>query len=340
MGAVSVDLKGLYSALDGTFSSKGNISSSVGNINLDVEGVYDKSGRLAGTFDVDTEGFDIGNLLANNSLGEVALTANGKLSLSNGDLNGQIESHIGYFDYKGHRFTNIDLKSEKNKENILAELSVDDALANLELGGNAVLSGASSTYNISGDVAYFYPAVFGILPKYDGYAFGGKLVVDISGNDIDNITGHAGFENLFFTNNEGKGLTLNTFDLSADNYSIVEKTSDGEDVNKNERRIDFATDFLTASIKGEYKFRDLVAGIQDLLSQNVSSFISKPKRGYNANTEAEIRVTLYADEKLPEFLKLPVKPLKDIEFLSNINLNEGYIDCKMEAPYCLQGTNK
>ncbi|MDE6682666.1 MAG: hypothetical protein K2J87_04500, partial [Muribaculaceae bacterium] len=338
IGSLTLDMKGLYSFADGAIMADGNIDTSIGGVSFDLNGKCRDKSMIAGKFSVSTDSFNVGSLLDNSKLGEVSLSGEGDIDIRNKEINGRTKLLVNYIDYNGNRFTDINIEGGKEGENLNGEVNIDDRYVNLSLAGVATLAGERSRIDIHGDISSIYPGVFGILPKYDGYNASCRIDGELYGNNIDNVIGTLNVDDFSFTNGSEKGIRLGAIRLSSRNGN-----DDPEVIGKQhsaERIIDLSTDFMTATVEGAFKVKDLVPGIKNLLCNNVTTLIGGNESAGSKHGYADLNINIFAQDRLPDFLHLPVRPLKDISIKGRVDLDEGKIECEASAPYLLQGTNK
>lgn len=336
IGDVEMNLKGEYSKGGGKIITTGDVKTSLGALSFDIDGITAGKKQFAGNFELNTESLDIGRLFDNSALGDIAFSTSGSVEYRDKVLDGSADLIVNYIDYNGYRFSDITIAGEKRGNLVKGDVNVNDPLADLTLSGEAMLADINSHLILSGEIDNIYPSIFGVLPKYNGYSGKANIDAELTGSNLDNVTGHINIGDLSFVNSGGDGINLNT--LSVVSGFVDNSLSD--DRKKTERKIDLATDFLTASIIGNFKVNELLPGIKSLLSDNVSSIINAPSYKGRYDSYADINVEIFAEDRLPDFLHLPVKPLKEILLRGRVDLQTGLLECELNAPYLLQGTNK
>ncbi|MDE7441408.1 MAG: translocation/assembly module TamB [Muribaculaceae bacterium] len=336
-GEVGVDLSGKYSFHDGGMAAMGEIHSSLGDLSLDVEGEIKGKNRIAGRFDVSSSGFNLGKLLNKDKFGETSFSINGNIAVKEKEINGGVYAEVDYFDFNNHRFTDISVEGEKSGEVINADLNIADALADLTINGTGRLAGTASQFNVDGNINSLYPNIFGLPSKFNGMQVKGNILADIQGNNIDNITGNVEIDNLLISRPSNKEIRLDHIGLTAWKREQLDTDTIG---NESPRGFRLDTGFMTAILDGDFKIGDLSSGVMGILADNVTSFVTVPRKSASKDAYANLKVKIYADKRFPEYLKLPVRPLTDIDLNGKIDLREGIVECQLTAPYLLQGTQK
>ena len=338
-GDFSAEIRGKYSNGNKEGKAEGRIKSGYGAIMFDVSGTIPDNNNLAVKFDLDVENLDLGAILSKNVLGETSFTASGDISKRGKDFNGTGEVLIDYIDFKGMHLTEISLRGEKKGNQASANVDIENQFINLNIDAEAYLAGENSTYKAEGNILSFTPSMFGIYTKYPDYQLTGSFSADIAGNTPDNMTGEVIINHPSFTGHAGEGYALNEIKLTAQRYQLPVEDEDLSSTITN-RRINLTTDFLSATVDGNYKIKELIAGVRTLLHDEVSSFVPAPKSHTGERGNADFKVRLQAGYNYAGRLKLPIAPLQDVDLSGSVDLEKGIISVNLDAPYILQGGKK
>lgn len=326
-GDISLDINGSYEGSLNELRAEGNIVTSIGELDFDAGGYVSKTG-YSGDFDVTSDSFNIGTLLDNPKLNAIALNVSGDVRGKGKNIEGKAEIDIPFVDFNNTRFNNITAHAEKQGNHIFAECNVDD---------NSVILGANSTISLDGpktattfeaDIRRLSPAMFGILGNYRDYMLSAYVNLNVTGNNINNITGDCFINSLSFINNEGTGLNVSDISLTA------ERTESGEN------KISLKSDFVDTDISGIFNIAMLANGFKKLLALSIPALIPFNDRMKSDNSTANFKATIKPDDNVAEFFKLPVKPLEKINIAGNFDFASGSAQCSVDAPYILQGTKK
>ena len=305
-----------------------DISTTLGNLLATVSGESSASGVLSGTFRVTTSDFDIATLVNSDELGNVGLEAEGELSLSGKEFDGKGNIAIDHIDIRNNRLSNITADIEKVRKDISGIITIDDPLVSLVADGEAYIDGASSCIKLDAGLRHFIPSAFGLMNKYQGYNFHGNISADISGNNLDNVSGTLCMSDLRMLDDEGHGLRLDSFDLSIDKH-------------EEERELILNTDFMSARANGNFKVKSLVATVDNILASSFPSYFGNRRKDDSADDSSlTYSITIQPIDRIIDFFHLPVRPLTDVRISGNINGKEESLSCVIDAPYILQGTNK
>ena len=336
---LNFNLKGSYESSSGALLTEGDIESTLGGLNFGVDGYLRGSNSISGIYHVESSDFNLGRLLDNKKLGEISLNTHGDIEIKGKDFDAALIAEVDYIDYNGRRISNIVIDGSKEGQHIIGDLAVEDPVAELTMNADVMLAGSDSHYTLNGTIEKFYPSVVGILPNYAGYAARCEISGDVTGNNLDNIFGDVEVNDFSFADGNGDGFRLGNLIVSAwNNNPTIER--ENEEAVKSERGINLSTDFLRATITGDFKIAELLPGIKGIIAENVTSLVSHPKGVAQASGYADVKIRLLGEEKIPSFIKLPVKPLADVDVNGKIDLTEGSLECELTAPYLLQGSNK
>ena len=145
---------------------------------------------------------NIGTLLARSDIGEVTLQT--KL---NGTLNGKyIEAATkGKIDgayYNAYNYSNIDFDAKYSNNKLKAEVISHDKNLDFELSGSANLAAATRTYSANLRLAKADLTKLNFNRKDSISKISGSMKLDLTGNDIENLSGKVLLRNLSYTKNE------------------------------------------------------------------------------------------------------------------------------------------
>lgn len=341
-GDLRGNLSGFYSALNHDVEAIGGVDCGLGDLTFDIAGKIESTKKIKGNFNIATERFDIGALFTNAPLGEVSLQSHGNIDILGSRIEGDGEAEIAYVDFKGKRISNIQIEGSKKGERIEGRVDIDDPVVNISANAEVNIMGASSSYKGQAEIYGFIPSYFGFLPKFAGYSLSGSLMADVVGNSEDNLSGELHFDGMSFMNDAGKGIKLKGMDITAETYEYL--SLKGESINpamQKNRRIEINTDFLHASADGAFRIKDLVNGVKDIISSDITSMLKSPKNQPDMSSSfIDLKCRLLADFDYNRIFKLPFKPLQDINLKGKVDLRQGIMECEVEAPYLLQGANK
>lgn len=307
---------------------KGNIASSVGNLDLvavvkKIQNVYDIAA------DIKTPQFNVGKLLSKSELiGSLAANANVKTRINGKKIeNAVVKGAISYIDFKGYRFHNIVADVTGGGNSYKGMVSITDPNGVISASGNVALDGANSKFDVdlsATNVNLSNMKLYYGNPK----EFSFNLQASIKGNSLDNINGFASLDNVSITNSSGKVFNFNSLTLNADNSSTPQI-------------VRFDSDVVTGELTGKFDFKTLVPAFKNLISQVLPNIIDPSSVGplQKSNNDFRFNLVVEPSEKLDELLKLPVKLLYKATIDGNVNMNDKDISLNVNLPYIQQGKN-
>lgn len=306
---------------------RGLVSTDQGLVNLDVNGnLHDKT--INSKFMVDTEGFDLGSLMAAQPVGQVKARAEGEIGLTLNDLqrsNGNVKVEVPSVFVNGQELTDIFVTLQKQGKQTDLQAQVSGLAANGEIMASCTLDGAASTWDVTGNDLRLDCNAFGILPKQGTVFQVASLDVKATGNNEDNVSGFAHISDINYTPANGNTLALSYLNLDVSNLNEI-------------RRIDLASDVMDGSVQGQFAFKDLPVLATDILSRALPAYIKSSGRQLAGANSLNYDITIKSDAKIYEALNLKVRPGVTARLYGNVDNDR--MNVNVSAPYLIQGENK
>ena len=218
-----------------------------------VQGFGKTDGTLNAT--LQSDGFDLGQLLKQPDLGRVALDvkANGTLGKSpNLTLTGRVPE----LNYKGYRYRNIDVSQCAIHDSQLT-LNVASGDPNATLTAEGEVDLKQHIYKVNADIERIVPNTLNLTKKFEGTEFSGKLLADLKGNQLNKMEGVAQLNEFAMTDSTG---TYRPGDIH------LTSRIDG-----NESNMKLISPFLEAQVEGDFNPKILVAQIKRMVSNYLPS---------------------------------------------------------------------
>lgn len=306
---------------------RGLVSTDQGLVNLDVSGnLHDKT--INGKFKIDTEGFDLGSLMATQPVGQVKARAEGEIGLTLNDLqrsNGDVKIEAPSVFVNGQELTDIFVTWQKQGKQTDLQAQVSGLAANGEVMASCTLDGPVSTWDVTGNDLRLDCNAFGILPKQGTVFQVASLDVKATGNNEDNVTGFARMSDINYTPANGNTLALSYLNLDVSNVNEI-------------RRIGLASDVMDGSVQGQFAFKDLPVLANDILSRALPAYIKSSGRQLANANSLNYDLTIKSDAKIYEALNLKVRPGVSARLYGNVDNDR--MNVNVSAPYLIQGENK
>lgn len=271
-----------------------------------------------------------GEILAENRLGAISMTAKGNGKLKNKKISGELIANLLSASWDNHTYSDINISATHDGENSHLDIQSPDPAANFSLVADAGLVSESKWLNLNLDLKKFNPDELNLKLLREGLLASGSLNANLRGSGIDNLEGNISLDKLRFTDASGDSLFIESFDIKANRSSFPEQ-------------ITIESDFLNGIIEGEINPSSLPKILKDYASHIVPSLIEHNETFHeyltknNLHNNFTVDLTLENAEHLSRFMHLPVQIIYPVEINANVNSNEGKASFTVDAPYLQQG---
>ena len=185
----NINFTGRFTGLQNDFVAFGTFKTKLGRFDPDINLKIDKKGVPAYSGKISTSDFDLGGLLDNDAIGRATLSANVK---GNGDelknLTENLDAQIGYINYNGYDYHNLNVKGTFIKKIADAKISINDNNVKLNMAGTVDLNPALTAYNFTADIKDAHLHTLKLLK--DTITLTTVLKTKFSGNSLENLQGH------------------------------------------------------------------------------------------------------------------------------------------------------
>ena len=307
-------------------SFNGKLGTSLGNADLNGT-MAQQQGTNRFTGHVKSDGLQLGTLLGKHDLlDQVAIDAQVDALLKGGDVSGHLQGHIPFIDFKGTRYHDITADVDKQGNNFMGTLAMNDANGRVNIDGKALLDGPNSNYDLNIKTDGLNLARLGLSGKYPNHRLDATATASFWGNSLDNISGHVRLNDVSFLDGQGKGLQFNELQLNADN-------------NGYDKVIDIESDHLNGFISGQYDFKTIVPTVKHMLSGAFPEYFGDYANYSHGGQPNDVRLNfvINPDDELHEMLKLPVKLAYRTIVEANLNESDTTFDLVVDAPLMVQG---
>lgn len=267
---------------------------------------YAESDKQMQQFDlcghVSTHRFNIGKLLNNKDLGNIAFQAH---------VDGEIDSllltrcvaqaHIQQLEYLGYTYNDIHFDGVMGLEEVSGQLQIHDENINLNINGLADWSEEDTRLDLTAEIANLHPHALHLIKDYPELSIGVTTYVSLftSGTPqqmLDNLTGYMIIDTLQIVNAD-KQTTMNQLKLNIDS-----ERQDGKPVHK----MSLQSDYLTANLFGNFQYTTLPNTCQLLLSKYAPSLVDTPKKRNKQPNQLEFYAYFHHLDQISQVLELPV----------------------------------
>ena len=325
----NITLNGELHKLPATLKFNGRVGTSLGLADLNGT-VSQQQGSSRFTGHVRSDGMQLGTLLAQQDLlGQVALDAQIDATLHGSDVSGHLQGHIPYVDFKGTRYHDITADVDKQGNQFVGKIAMNDPNGRVNINGNALLDGPNSNYDLNITTDGLNLARLGLSDKYPDHRLRTAASASFWGNSLDNVSGHLSLNDVAFLDSKGKGLKINELQINADNNGI-------------DKILNIESDHVNGFVSGQYDFKTIIPAIKHMLSNAFPQYFGQYADYSHGGMPNDIRLNLVInpDEELNEMLNLPVKLAYRTVIEANMNESDTTFDLVVDAPLLVQGSNK
>ena len=252
----NVNFSGRFTGLQNDFVAYGTFKTKLGSFDSDINLKINKAGTPSYSGKLNTNAFDLGELLDEPDLGRITMNANVKGS---GDdlktLNENVDAKISELTFKGYNYHNLALNGTFAKKIASGKLTINDKKIKLNGTGSVDLNPTLPVYAFNGNINEAHLRDLKILS--DTITFTTQIKVNFSGNDLSNITGEATLQKIRIVD------PRNNYVLDSLNITATGKG--------NQRAINLKSDFADGYIKGSYDLATLPSYFKTIVKKYIPS---------------------------------------------------------------------
>ena len=290
----NVSFRGEVSGYFTDIVTYGQLHTDLGGVNMDLKLSSDKSkGLFAYSGAVKTTDYKLGKLLANEQLGEITF---------NLDVHGrhvtdrlpvvELKGLIASVDYSRYRYENITLDGEYKQGGFNGKVALDDPNGSIYLNGDVNVSSRIPTFNFQAIINKLRPHDLNLTSKYPDTEFSLKLRANFTGGSVDEMIGEINVDSLEFMSPE-KQYFMNNMNIRASKQN-------------NENQLRLTSEFLTASVEGEFQYHTLPASILNIMRKYVPSLILPPKKPIETHNNFQFDIHIYNTDILSTIFDIPL----------------------------------
>ncbi len=249
-----IDFNGNITGLLKDFSINGDITTTSGSIELNLDIINDKIKKINGSFRVDS--FNLGYVLQNNTLGSVTLSDSIDLSIdADKNIFGNNSTNIYSAGFKGYQYKNIDIAS--NFDGKIINLDLNSCDQNFKMQANISYDRTPKknklNFTINLDTANFYALH---LTEDESAFLACGFSGNYSGHNIDDFVGNLQFSKPLVLIKNMQKLEIKKFTMHSDNLYRVKDNF--------YRQIMLNSDVMNGSVKGTFTLDEMINFAQNL----------------------------------------------------------------------------
>jgi hypothetical protein len=309
--------KGNFTGFINDFVTYGTINTSIGTIIADVNMKLPENKPATYSGKILSNGFNVGQFVGNNTLGNIALDGNVVGSgFTLKELQAGFKGNVKQIFFNGYNYNNILIDGKFNKNIFSGTGSVNDPNLRVEnFSGTINLSKAKPTFNFNANVLQ---SNFKKLKLFnEDFSLTGKLNLDFTGTNIDEFYGTARINNAV--------LRHDTTKLSFDFLQLKSYTQDGI------KHLEFGTNEVEGNIAGTFNILQLPDAFSTFLSRYYPAYIKAPKRNISTQNFTFNVSTKNADPFV-QLLDKRLRGFNDATFSGNLNLAKSELSIKGFIP--------
>ncbi len=313
----TITYKGNFTGFVNDFVTYGTLSSSLGNIEADVNMKLPDGRPAVYSGTISTAGFKLGQFLNNTQLGNIAF--NGKLNgtgFSAKDLSAAFDGNFREFEFNHYRYQNISIKGDFKNKLFSGTAGMNDPNLSFDnLTGTINFSGKEPQFNFDATLNKALLRPLGLTK--DDFSVNGRFNINFTGGNIDNFLGSAKIYSASLNHN-GKRLSFDSLTLS----SAIEN---------DRKRLTLQSNEVNAVITGRFKILQLPDAFKLLLNKYYPSYIKKPARPVpDQDFDFEIRT-----KNVDDYIQLADKKLKgfnDAVITGSLHLADNELNVTATVP--------
>jgi TamB, inner membrane protein subunit of TAM complex len=313
----TINYKGNFTGFVNDFVTYGTLSSSLGNIQADINMKLPDGRPAVYSGTVSTAGFKLGQFLNNSQLGNIAF--NGKLNgtgFTAKDLSAAFDGNFREFEFNRYRYQNISIKGDFKNKLFSGTAGMNDPNLSFDnLTGTIDFSGKEPQFNFDATLNKALLRPLGLTK--DDFSVNGRFNINFTGGNIDNFLGSAKIYSATLNHN-GRRLSFDSLTLS----SAIEN---------DRKRLTLQSNEANAVITGRFKILQLPDAFKLLLNKYYPSYIKKPTRAVtDQEFDFEIRT-----KNVDEYIQLADKKLKgfnDAVITGSLHLADNELNVTATVP--------
>lgn len=243
---------------------------------------------------IETDSIQLGKLLGNKKLGSTIFNANiegyhYKKQTPDISFNGTIST----FEFNDYSYDNISLDGRYNREGFNGKIEMDDPNGSISLDGVIDIDQKIPSFNFTATVSDFSPYNLRLTEKYEDTDFSVIVRANFEGNSIDNIVGKINVDSFAYVS-PAKNYFLDSFIVTATQY------------NTSDKRITINSDFLKATLSGNFRYNDIPQSISTILNRYLPALIPLPKKQKSINNNFTVSIDILNTNILSDVFDIPV----------------------------------
>lgn len=292
----AIDYANFFGTIKGEFkniSAYGLVETNLGTIEANLHSALTQNDEQIYNGRIETESINLKQLLNDNKLGDCAFDLDIYIKQKahyHPHIN--IEGFISSFEYNNYQYRNIQLNGDYNKKHFDGTFFINDPNVRLNIEANANFTSKTPEYKLTSQIINFNPNKLNLTDKHNNAIFSVKLDADFKGSNIDNLVGVIDIDSLYYTTPQKeifmKNLNINSYHNDSEKYLSVN------------------SDFLKASIKGDYQYKNIAKSFNKIISQYLPSLFREKRSNQKTNNNFFVDIQLLNTDLISEVFDIPL----------------------------------
>jgi hypothetical protein len=317
-GLESVKYHGNFRGYKTDFETAGYIETNLGKINIDLNMQPDSTRTLLFKGSVGSDGFNLGELLANESdVGKIAFNLDLDGINSDGNIKANVAGTIDTLGLYGYDYSMLQLEGTFINKIFDGSLFIKDPNIHLAFKGRVDLENEVPAFDFTLDVANFRPYYLNLRDDDPEYFISFLLKTDMTGSKIDDLNGNIILVNSLFKRS-GSQVQL---------YDILMTTKNSPDTSF----LAIQSEAWNAKIWGSYKLSELPSTFKGIVNEHFDLF-PDPVAISDTSTSFSFTATLDDTHEITDFF------FPEFKLAPGMSLSGDYIADKSKKRFSLEGS--
>lgn len=294
-----ISYKGKFDGFIKDFTAYGNFNTGLGKLSTQLSiKLGNKNEDAIYVGNLKTEHFDLGTLLGQKDFNNLTMDCKVKgKGLDAKHIEAGFEGKVNGLTYNNYNYKNISLNGTIKEKLFTGLLSSKDQNADFDFNGTINFKGKVPEMDFISTINKLRLSELNFTNKADSGSLSSQILIDIRGDNIDNLNGLINFDNTTYK------TKTRTFSLSSLNIQLEQA--------RNDRRIKLSSAYVNGFVKGDFKFTNLQPAFESMLYYYYPGLYKKPEK-----------LKKYTDELVFKFKVKKFKTINEL-FLPDIMLSEG-----------------
>ena len=311
-----IHLKGFVSGTGlSEMRGQGQLNTSAGNVALHLSKAADQSFKG----DIDTQNFNLGQVLDDNRFGMLAAKV---------DVSGTLPSQqapsvkavglVKRFDFNGYQYQDIDINGAYSANDINGRMTINDPNIGLDVEGHIEKGKGTNDVRLTATLLNFSPMATNITDKWNDARFFGELTANFQANSLNDAVGTLDINNLYMLSPTA-------------NYELEElHVESGYD--DDTHFMSLHGDFGEVEIMGDFNYQTVTQSVTNFIASKLPTLPGLPPAGKKTNNNFYINAHITKSDWLQQVVQVPLALAKPLTLQGLINDRHSLINIECDAP--------